>query len=77
MINKEKIAELLDEIKTEDELPSQAGKVFRDIINEQFSGNLGNREIGILSEWLKTYSEMDNNEHQEVADKINELDKEE
>ena len=54
MTDKEKqsVKELLDEVKREDELPSNAGNLFRDILRYEV---VGWRELAITNAWLSSY----------------------
>jgi len=62
--------ELLEEIEREDNLPSVSGWMFRDILNYQEAGW---RERDILTNWLRKYLDMTQNEREEITDYLDSL----
>lgn len=62
------IKELLEEVETEDSLPSNAGNLFRDVLRYEI---VGWRELDIVRKWLSFYLDgLNHEQREEVKDKL-------
>ena len=62
--------ELLEQIRNEDELPSSAGVVFKEILQSSGVQSIGYRKMRLIAEWLIGYLEMPVEEKDKVLQKV-------